>query len=80
MGYHKKEIEKGVFGEFSKIKEEFDELTDAYEQKDKILQLVELGDLIGAIEEYSLKHFNITLDDIISFSNKTKSAFIEKKR
>jgi len=80
MGYHNREIKKGVLGEFSKIQEEFDELSDAIEQNDKVLQLCELTDLIGAIEEYSLGKFNITLDDLITFSNKTKSAFKENKR
>lgn len=80
MGYHKKEIQKGVLGEFSKIKEEFDELSDAFEQGDRILQLCELTDLIGAIESYSESKFNMTLADLIAFSNKTKSAFDEKKR
>lgn len=79
MGYHNKEIKKGILGEFSKIKEEFDELEDAYEQDDSILQMCELSDLIGAIEEYS-KKFNITIEDLIKFSNKTKSAFRENKR
>ncbi len=80
MGYHKKEIKKGVLGEYSKIKEEFKELTDAVDQGDKVLQLCELTDLIGAIEEFSLNKFNVSLQDLINFSNKTKSAFREKKR
>jgi len=80
MGYHKKQIEKGILGCFSKIREEFEELTDAYEQNDKILQICELTDLIGAIESYSIDKFNITLNDIIKFSNKTKEAFKENKR
>ena len=80
MGYHKKEIQKGVLGEFSKIKEEFDELSDAFEQEDKILQLCELTDLVGAIESYVENKFNLTLEDLVTFSNKTKSAFKEKKR
>ena len=80
MGYHKREIQKGVLGDFSKIKEEFDELSDAFEQGDKILQLCELTDLVGAIESYVESKFNLTLEDLIVFSNKTKSAFKEKKR
>lgn len=79
MGYHKREIQKGVFGEFSKIKEEFDELVDAQEQGDKILQICELTDLVGAIEEY-IKKWNMTIEDLVQFSNKTKSAFKERKR
>lgn len=79
MGYHKKEITKGVLGEFSKITEEYDELLDAFEQDDNILQLCEMSDLIGAIEEYILNKFNLTLTDLINFSDKTKSAFKENK-
>lgn len=80
MGYHKKEIKKGVLGEFSKIQEEFDELSDAFEQGDKILQICELTDLIGAMEEYSISKFNLSLIDLVEFSNKTKQAFKENKR
>ena len=79
MGYHISKIPKGVIGEFSKITEEYEELLDAHNQKDSILELCEITDLIGAIEEY-LKNFNITLEDAIKFSNKTKQAFKENKR
>jgi hypothetical protein len=80
MGYHNKKIEKGILGEFSKITEEYQELEDAFEQSDKILQCCELSDLIGAIEEYSLKNLKITLQELITFSNKTKSAFKDGQR
>ena len=80
MGYHKKEIAKGVLGEFSKIQEEMDELSDAIEQDDKIMQMCELSDLIGAIESFASTKFNLSLDDLIKFSNKTKEAFKEGKR
>lgn len=80
MGYHKKIIKKGKLGEFSKIIEEYEELLDSFEQNDKILQLCELTDLLGAIEEYTILKFNITLDDLIKFSDKTKKSFIEGKR
>jgi len=79
MGYHKEEIAKGEIGEFSKIKEEFEELTDAYEQNDKVLIICELTDIVGAIEEYA-KKFNLTIDDLKQFSDKTKEAFKEGKR
>lgn len=80
MGYHTKEIEKGVLGEFSKIKEEFEELMDAENQKCKILSICELTDLVGAIEEYTLNKFNLSLNDLKQFSDMTKSAFKENKR
>lgn len=79
MGYHTREIQKGEFGEFSKIKEEFEELEDAYNQNDKILQICELTDLVGAIKEY-IKKFNLTLEDLDHFAIKTSRAFKEGKR
>lgn len=79
MAYHKVEIKRGIIGEFSKIQEEFDELLDAIEQEDKVLQICELTDLIGAIECFSESKFNLSLEDLIKFSNKTKIAFKEKK-
>jgi len=80
MGYHKINIKKGTLGEFSKIQEEFDELTDAVEQDSHILILCELADLVGAIESYSQTKWNITLEQIIDMKNKTKSAFLDGKR
>lgn len=74
MSYHLKEIPKGVLGEFSKIKEEFEELEDAFLQDDKILQICEMCDLLGSIESYIAK-FNLTLEDLIKMKDKTKSAF-----
>lgn len=80
MSYHKTHIEKGILGEFSKIQEEINELIDAIEQEDKILQICELTDLIGAIESFSETKFNLSLSDLIKFSNKTKNAFKSGKR
>ena len=79
MGYHKIEIQKGTLGQFSKIREEFEELQDAIRQENKVLIICELTDMIGAIEEYA-KKYNLTLDDLRSFSDLTKSAFKEGKR
>lgn len=79
MGYHKVSIEKGILGDFSKIREEFQELQDAHEQKCKILIMCELTDLFGAIEEYAIG-LGVTIDDLRQFSDMTKSAFREGKR
>lgn len=65
-GYHLKDIAKGVNGEISKIEEELFELHDANEQKSKIMALVELSDLIGAIELYVDKYHQ-KLSEIIPF-------------
>ena len=79
MGYHKVEIKKGKLGEFSKIKEEFEELQDAVGQNDSILTLCEMADLFGAMEAY-IRRWNLTMGDLNKFSDKTKEAFKEGKR
>lgn len=80
MGYHKTEIEKGVYGHFSKIKEEFQELQDAVDQQDKILTLVELSDLVGAIEGFVEFELKMSLDDLLKFNKLTKQAFTSGHR
>ena len=79
MGYHSKQIPRGKFGEFSKIREEFLEAEDAFEQGNKVMLLVELSDLIGSIESFCLKH-NITLSELIKMKDATKSAFNDGTR
>ena len=79
MGYHTKEIPKGTLGAFSKIKEEFLEAEDAVGQRDTILVLCELSDMIGAIEAY-IQRWNMNLKDLKDFSDKTKSAFKDGTR
>lgn len=79
MGYHKTKIKKGKLGKFSKIKEEFLELEDGVNQANKVLQICEMCDLIGAIEAYAIK-FNLTLADLIAMKTATKEAFQEGKR
>lgn len=75
-GYHIEDIKKGVLGEISKIQEELDELKDAQSQGVKIMELVELSDLVGAIELYLDKHHEgISLDDLIRMKDITKRAF-----
>lgn len=74
-GYHLTKIEKGVLGEFSKIKEEFDELSDAHLQQNKVLEICELCDLLGAIKHYASEKFNLSLEDLIQFMQSTERAF-----
>lgn len=73
-GYHLSPIQKGVFGEPSKISEEFFEFADALEQGNNLMALQELSDMIGAIEAYVMK-YNLTLDDLIKMKNATRRAF-----
>lgn len=79
-GYHTKEIKKEKYGTIFKIEEEWNELKDAHLQDDKILELCELSDIVGAIEGYVTEKYNMSLEDLIKFSNKTKEAFRSGKR
>lgn len=79
MGYHKSRIEKGKLGEASKITEEYLEWLDGNSQKDIILELCELSDLLGAIKHY-VKNWNMSLEDLINFNNKTEKAFKDGTR
>ena len=44
------------------------------------MELVELSDLLGAIESYTKKHYNISLDDLIKMKDITQRAFINGRR
>lgn len=79
MGYHTKKIDKGTLGEFSKIKEEFEEALDAHEQDNFVLILCEFADIIGAIEAYAEKR-GVKLSDIIKMKIATRSAFESGER
>ena len=75
-GYHLTAIPKGELGEPSKIREELLELEDAWRQQSKVLALVELADLVGAIEHLLARHFpGLTLADLTQFSAITRRAF-----
>lgn len=78
--YHSSLIVKHEPGSIYKIKEEVDELLDAAEQNDKILQLCELADLVLAIKLYSENQLNTSLNDLLKFGLKTESAFRNGKR
>lgn len=73
-GYHLAHIPKGIYGAPSKILEEAQELMDAHEQGCKIMEMVELSDLYGAIETYA-KELGLTMDDLATMSTITKRAF-----
>lgn len=81
-GYHIAEIPRGKYGEISKIGEEFIELKDAVDQNNRIMALLELSDLIGAIEGFVESEFGktVTFDDLIKMKDATHKAFREGKR
>lgn len=76
MGYHLTHIPRGQYGEASKIIEECMEFEDALDQNCKLMALVELSDLVGAIKGYL--HFNhptLSLKDLEDMAFVTKRAF-----
>lgn len=75
MGYHKREIPRGKWKEFSKIEEEFVELQDAHEQGVKIMELCELADLYGAMQGYIEDKFGLTMEDVAAMNERTAAAF-----
>ena len=80
-GYHLREIEKGVLGEPCKIREEAEELIDAFTQGSRVMELVELSDLLGAVEAFlDNRHPGYTRDDLRTFSAITKRAFQNGRR
>jgi hypothetical protein len=75
-GYHTKPIAKGVLGEVSKIEEELEEFKDALAQDCKVMALVELSDMVGAIKAYLDKnHPELSLGDLERMAQITKRAF-----
>lgn len=81
MSYHKAEIKKGQVGWLSKVQEELDEAQDAEDQGCKILLLVELSDIMGAIEQYLVKNFpDMSMDDLQQMSKLTQASFQEGAR
>lgn len=78
-GYHIAPIGKGRFGEISKIQEELDELKDAAKQGSKILQMVELSDIYGAMEAYAEK-IGTNMEEVQKMSAITKRAFVNGRR
>ena len=75
-GYHLSEIQKGEVGESSKLLEEVLELQDAERQGCKIMALIELSDLIGAVDVYVERHHpDTTFDDLVIMAKITRRAF-----
>lgn len=80
-GYHLADIPRGAFGHPSKIVEEAMEFADSIEQGVKVMGLVELSDLVGAIRGYLARaHPSITLDDLIAMADVTERAFLDGTR
>jgi hypothetical protein len=80
-GYHLSLIPKTKeLGGVEKIVEEYEEFIDAVKQKSDVMALVELSDLIGAIELYLNKNHNKTIKDLLTFNDITKRVFNNGRR
>ena len=77
LGYHLKPIPKGRLGHISKIQEELMEYEDAIEQNCRIMAMVELSDLVGAIDEIDIGEWD---DDhpLNSYETDTEAYFQER--
>lgn len=79
MGYHTREIPRGVLGEPSKIREEVEELEDALAQGNRILAACELSDIYGALEAVAHKQ-GWSMNDLRVMANATGRAFQDGSR
>jgi hypothetical protein len=80
-GYHLAAITKGQLGEISKLREEIDELADAEAQGARVMALVELSDLVGAVKAYLEAHYpGFTLTDLDIMADITARAFRNGRR
>lgn len=80
-GYHERAIPRGEVGELSKVLEEALEALEAESQNADVMVLVELSDLLGAVNAYLAKHHpSLTLEDLLTFSAITKRAFESGRR
>lgn len=82
MGYHVKEIPRGTYGDLSKVAEELAEALDAEEQHNPVMVLVELSDIVGAVDGYLEKRFQgtVKLKDLVVMAKATQRAFKEGER
>lgn len=71
MKWHVNDIEKGVYGELSKIREELEEAEDALNNGNTLMMLIELSDIIGAVEGIAEK-YNLSITELKTFSDKVK--------
>lgn len=80
-GYHLDTIQRGEFGEPSKVLEEAREFMDAIEQGSQVMALLEASDLVGALEGWLAKHHpSLSLDDLGKMSRLTQRAFANGHR
>lgn len=78
-GYHKNHITRGLYGDISKVSEEVEEYLDAKMQGIRIMEMLELSDIYGALEAVAVG-YNLTMGDLKAMSDRTKSSFNSGER
>ena len=78
-GYHKRTIAKGELGKVSKVREELEELEDAIEQGVRIMALLEMADLYGALRALAAE-YEVSMKDLEAMDNVTARAFEHGER
>lgn len=78
MGFHKRHIPKGVYGELSKIREELEEAEDSEEQGQGLMLQIELSDMIGAIRGVAESR-GWDFDSLVKFSTLRSKVAKEEK-
>lgn len=80
-GYHETPIKKGHYGDLDKVYEEIDELKDAENQGNRLMVLMELSDVMGAIRGFLERHHpEMHLTDLIIMADATRRAFVTGAR
>ncbi len=81
FGCHIAFIPRGVFGEFSKVEEEWAELLDARRQGIALMDPQEFSDLPGAVRGHLSAHRpGIGLDDLVRMAAATSRDFAAGER
>ena len=78
-GYHKRSIVKGKYGDISKVQEEVEEFMDAQEQGIKLMCMLELSDIYGALEAVTMS-YGLTMTDLKKMSDANVIAFQTGRR
>jgi hypothetical protein len=73
-GYHLSEIQRGTFGQLSKVLEEYHEALDAEAQGVDLMVLQELSDLVGAAGAVA-ERYGSSLDALVKMAAVTRRAF-----
>ena len=62
------------------LPEEFEEFQDAMRQNNPVMALMELSDMLGAIEAYAVQQHNVSLVELVTMHRATARAFRDGTR